>query len=269
MMSSVLQQHISEFTGALIDNAQDVEYKITPGIKDASKISPQLALEIYRNNTRGTRSKALEQIYPTCRNILGNDTFRAIAMAYVIADTYGTADLNHYGETYSQYLRVILDAGRFPDEYAYLPDLAGLEYRFHTAYYADSDPEFDFELFVKKVTRGEQVYLQLSTTLGLLASRYPVYEIWLHNHPRAVNKIIEIKDRCYVQAISGTQYLLVHRKQYSPVITTINYREYRLLEAFNNNQSLQAVIDSVDYNIDVLLPRLISNKWIVGIKHHE
>jgi len=269
MMSTVLAQHLSEFTRALTANPPDGDDGFAPRLMNSSRISPRLALEIYRNNTRGTRIKALEMIYPACKRILGNDTFQAVARGYVIEDTVGAADLNHYAETFSQYLGVLLDADRLADDYAYLPDLASLEFKFHAAYYADSDSVFDFELFEHKVKSGEQVYLQLSASLGMLASRYPLYKIWLHNHPGLDTAKNKSNSEHEVEAITAIQYLLIHRDEYIPAVSPVSDHEYRVLEAIDRKHSLQAVINRIDCDINVVFPKLIANKYIVGIKHNE
>jgi hypothetical protein len=259
-MLSTLEQHVSMLTHALAGKAQD-ERGIIPGIKKSSRISPQRALDIYRNNTRGARINALEAIYPACRNILGDDTFRSIASAYVNADTVGVSDLNRYGKAFSQHMDSLLDTGRLPDDYSYLADLARLEFMVHAAYYADPELEFDFELFEQRVLHGEQVGFQLNPSLGLLASAYPIHQIWLHNRP-------EFNTRPHshaIRAITDTQYVLIYRDEYIPVVVSVKAHEYQLLEAFANEHSLQDVVEHIDCDIDSVLPGLIVNRWITGI----
>lgn len=261
-MPTLLQQHIAELTRALV--ADNHDHAIIDRIKSTSGISPQLALDIYRNNTRGSRVKALELIYPACFSILGPDTFNAIARAFAAADTEGASDLNRYGDAFGPYLGELIEAGRLPDEFTYLQDLASLEYLVHAAYYADSDPVFDFESFERRVNDGAPVYLQTSASLGLLATPYPVYDIWQINRP-APRERSDVKQQHEVQAINGMQYLLVHRESDIPVVVAINERQYVLLDAFASRRSLQDVIEQFNRDVDVLLPRLIANKWIVGI----
>lgn len=267
-MSTALAQQLSEFTRALTANPHDHDEFMTR-LTNSSRISPQLAFDIYRNNTRGARIKALEMVYPACKSILGNDTFQPVARGYVIEDSVGVADLNHYGEAFSRYLGGLIDVGRLADEYAYLQDLARLEFKFHAACYADADPVFDFELFEHKVANGEPVYLQLSASLGMLDSRYPIYQIWLHNRPRQETTKNKSRSGHDIQAITAKQYLLLHREEYIPVVSPVSELEYRLLEAFDNNQSLQAVLGQIEGDIDVVLPGLIANKYIVGIRLNE
>ena len=265
-MTTDLEQHHAELTVALIGNLHDGDFDITGRISDASRITPRLALDIYRNNTRGTRIRSLEIIHPACRAILGDDTFHAIAADYVAADTVGVSDLNNYGGRFSHHLGDLAEAGRLPGDYAYLQDLARLEYSYHAAYYADDDPVFDYELFERTVTNGEPVYFEISASLRRLASEYPVYDIWQLNRPaRAEDRTAGGEHE--VKAVEGTQFLLVHRVDEMPVVLAIVESQYRLLEAFANGLSLQAVIDDVDRDVDVVLPGLIANRWIVGTRH--
>ncbi len=256
-MLSILQQHQAEFTTALIRQQGDYS-EFTCNLKNSSKIAPQLALDIYRNNTRSARIDTLELVFPVCNKILGNEVFRSIAREYVISDNDGLSDLNHYGEVFNRHFQLLLNIGRLPEEYVYLPDLAKLEFIIHDAYYADNDPEFNFKLFEQKINNEEPVYFQISASLGLVKSEYPIYKIWLNNQKQQIAKTI--------YAIEDTQYLLVHRDSYKPVVSPVSKFEYLLLAAFINDFSFQEAIENKEYNIDVILPKLIANKWIAGIK---
>lgn len=255
-MLNVLQQHQSEFVCALVHH-QRAHKLFVRKLSKTSKIPPQLALNIYRNNTRGARLKSLEIIYPVCKKILGDKTFYSIAQQYVIEDTKGSSDLNHYGESFNQNLESLLEAGRLSEEYIYLSDLASLEYKMHAAYYANADPVFPFKKFEQKVNNNQPVYFKLSSALGLIASEYPVYEIWRCN-----------KEKQYVEEINpieGKQYLLVYRNDYRSSIVVINKNQYDMIKAIVNNLSIQDIINT-NCEINDVLPVLIANKWVVGIK---
>ena len=256
-MLNVLQQHQSDFAAALVCR-QSKNEEFIGKLKDSSKISPQRAIDIYRNNTRGARIDALELVYPICKKILGNDIFRSIAREYVIANVEDTSDLNHYGKQINQKFQLLLDTGRLPEQYVYLPDLAKLEFVIHAAYYADNDSAFDFQLFEHKINNNESMHLKISASLGLLRSEYPVYEIWLNNQKQQAVKEI--------YAIDNAQYLLVHRGHYKPKVNIVSEVEYRLLKAFINGNSFHKVIKNSGHDIDKVLPKLIANRWVTGIK---
>jgi len=256
-MLSILQQHQSEFTSALISQ-QDDGNDFASKINKSSKIDPQRALDIYRNNTYGARIDALALVYPVCNIILGNEVFRSIAREYVLSGNDTESDLNHYGELFNRHFQLLLNTGRLAEGYMYLSDLAKLEFIIHRAYYADNDPDFNFQLFEQKINNEESFYLKISVSLGLVKSAYPVYEIWLKNKNHQATKDI--------YAIEETQYLLVHRDSYKLVVIPVERYEYVLLDACINEVLFQDIVESSEYNIDVILPKLITNKWIVGIK---
>jgi len=254
-MLNDLQHHQSEFASALVNQGDQKQF--VQKLVKTSKISPQLAIDIYRNNTHGARLKTLETIYPVCRKILGDEVFHSIASQYIIEDTEGLSDLNHYGEPFVLHLELLLFADRLPEEYCYLPDLARLEYKMHAAYYANNDPVFPFTLFERKVNEDKQVYFIQSASLGLIASEYPVYEIWRKNKDQK-----NVKEIC---PLEDMQYLIVYRNEYKSAIAVVEKSEYDLMKAINNNYSLQDIVENTECDIENVLPVLIANKWIVGI----
>lgn len=267
-MPKLLHKHVSAFARALAGGHWHSDQYIAAMIRKTSNISPQLALDIYRNNTRGARIRTLEIVYPACRNILGDETFHAVAREYVTADRYGAADLNHYGKTLGGHLGTLLDACRLPPDFAYMRDLARLEYHYHAAIYADDDAPFDFELFARKIDQGEPLHLLPNASLALLRSRYPLHEIWQLNGA-ASTPLDDTASTRQVAASHGMQYLVVYRDRMAPVIETVSKCEYRLLDAFSRRRSLQWALDHIDCDIDVLLPQLIANRWLVGVRRDE
>lgn len=259
-MLDILKRHESSLADAISGRAPDRDEMCLRIIKANSRITPQLALEIYRNNTHGARVYALEQIYPACTSILGETTFRSIAREYVIKDTAGRADLNVYGHTFNQHLEHLLAAGRIPGDYTYLPDLASLECIYNNAYFADNDPSFDFDEFAQRTTNGADIFFKLSQSLGRIASAYPIYQIWLNNR--------YLHDNKQVQAIPEAQHLVAYRDNYKPAVAPVRQCEYKLLDALSKQCSLQQLIDHSGCDVVNILPKLIAQKWIVGISSH-
>ena len=255
-MLNSLDQHISALTLALADVTQSRENDALDKIKTCSKITPQLALDIYRNNTHGARVHALEDIFPVCVKILGEEVFRLISRDYVNKDKKGMADLNQYGHKFHQHITTLLKMQRLPEDYAYLADLAKLEYLLHSAYYADDDPAFDFKGFEKHLTCRKPTFLKPSHSLGLLQTNYPIRQIWLCNKNQLGFETVE--------AINESQFLLVYRKRFKPKIFLINENEFHLIEALINAKSLQEITEEEKYDTNIILPRLIENRWVNG-----
>lgn len=258
MVTTVLHKHVDEFTSALL--APELENTwFDKALETSSKISPQLALEIYKNNTNGARVNALQVIYPVCEKILGVEVFTAIANEYVRTDFSSASDLNEYGGSFNVHLNALLEANRLSVEYNYLADLSKLEYQVHTAYYANDDPNFNFSLFETRMQNNEQIYFRLSESLALISSSSPIHEIWLSN-----SNVSSFSPK-NIQAIAEIQYLLIHRGESMPIIVEIEQCEYQLLNAFMSNHSLQSVIKSSQCDIDNILPKLVANRWISDV----
>ena len=259
-MLNLLQQYEAEFVAALVGGATEQHREFLSKIKTTSSISPQLAVEIYRNNTRGARVAALEQIYPACASVVGSKVFRAIAREFVANDKYGNADLNTYGSAFHRHLQQLLSDQRLPQNVIYLADLARLEQLFHQAYYVDDDPSFDFNEFELMINDGIDIHFHTSHALGLVSSRYPLLQIWMAN----------VSQQCSstVNAVNGTQYLVVYRDRLKPRIEAVDQRTYRTLVAILQACSLQQLVEHSDCDITRIMPYLIRRGWVTGIGEH-
>lgn len=259
-MLDPLQQYESEFVAAVSGGADEQRHDFLSKIKKKSRISPQLAVEIYRNNTRGARIAALEQIYRACASVVGSGVFRVIAREFVANDAYGSADLNTYGGAFHRHLQHLLAGERLPPDLIYLADLARLEYSLHQAYYADDDPLFDFNDFEQTINDDIDISFHTSHSLGLIDSGYPLHQIWMNN----------LSQQCAssVNAVIGTQYLVVYRDRFQPRIEAVDDCTYRALAAITEACSLQQLAERSGCEITRILPDLISRRWVTGISKH-
>lgn len=135
---------------------------------------------IYRHSSHRARERALEAIYPVCRQVLGVRCFAALAAGYIADLPSASPDLNLYGGEFPAYLAGANAARAALLSLPYLVDLARLEWHWHAAYYAPDDPRFDFAGFaaLAESGRAELVRVHPSASLRLLASPYPVRELW-------------------------------------------------------------------------------------------
>ena len=104
----------------------------------------ELALAIYRNNISGALVKTLSAAYPACYRILGESCFNGIARRFIEHKPSKQADLNHYGESFGEFLDSWTANHAAFSDYRYLGDVARLEWHCHTAYYAADAAAFDF-----------------------------------------------------------------------------------------------------------------------------
>ncbi len=234
-------------------------------IRDNTRIPPELALDIYSNNFMGAQASALATAYPACMRILGESCFNGLAYRF-IAQTPSTApDLNRYGEHFAELLDAWTRSASQLAEYAYLGDLARLEWLCHTAYYAADDPPFDFSaLSHSDNSRQGQIRFALGHSIGLMQSNYPVM---------AIRELNLSDDGARTVADDGqTDFLVVSRPAYRSVVTHVDEQSFRLLRACQAGHTLGSIIEAdalLAESIQTRLPQLIERGWITGFTLNE
>lgn len=147
---------------------------------------------VYRDGSGAARMNALEAIYPVCRAVVGERCFRALARDHVYAVPSRRSDLNHYGEQFPERLAHALALPDFVG-LEYLPDLARLEWHWHGLYYAPDDPVFDAQAFARDAARdADTIRFRVSASLRLLASPWPVADLWKKHRAQDVSGPLEI-----------------------------------------------------------------------------
>ncbi|HEY1394079.1 MAG TPA: DNA-binding domain-containing protein [Methylibium sp.] len=135
----------------------------------------QRRLAIYRGNAVGAVAKALAAAYPVIVQIVGEEFFGGLARAHLRECPSTSGDLYDYGAGFAQFL------AQFPPvaEFAYLPDLARLEWAAHRAYAAADAPLFDLQALAR-VPAAQQAGLrfQLAPGTALIRSAHPIVRLW-------------------------------------------------------------------------------------------
>jgi hypothetical protein len=242
------------FSDALITQNAQTGKLFESTLRSNSRIPKQLAVDIYRNNARGSRIKALQEVYPVIEQILGEQCFYQIAHDYVLEHPSNNSDLNVYGEVFSDFIMGLVQHNYAFYELPYLYDLARLEWSFNAAYYADDDTNHLVDLNKD----ASLITLTASHALGLLQSEYPVYEIWRAHTSN--NEITEIA------ALTETEYLVVCRNGFRPEISRVDAEDWQLLTEIMKTTNMCALAEFSDYSdieLDKRLPALIQRGWVM------
>ena len=137
-----------------------------------------LQLDLYRNSVFGGLLKAITEIYPVCKKLVGDEFFDAMCLRYIKQTPSCHFDINSYGNNFPDFIE------HFPPakSLAYLPDVCRLEWFWHCAYQAD---EVNTPSLTKLLSLEPSVLLDCRLTLhptaNLLQSQYPVDAIWNMN----------------------------------------------------------------------------------------
>jgi hypothetical protein len=145
--------------------------------------SPDERLNIYRNNLRENFLKVLELEFPVVQRLVGADYFRQTARQFLLHAPSRSGDLFHCGRAFPEFLRQQFAAS----DYAYLPDVAALEWAWQEAMIAADDQQI-FDLAALAALDQEsydRLRLHPHPALRLVRSPYPIVAIWAANQPDA------------------------------------------------------------------------------------
>jgi Putative DNA-binding domain len=130
--------------------------------------------------------RALAARYPLVRRLIGDDSFLDVAQRFVAMQPPRLPIVQHFGETFPQYLRNLGEAASFE----YVADIAELEAARARAYYsADARPVGARALLSRPLF--EEYSLVLHPSVGLVTSRFPIVAIWRANQTGADGGILD------------------------------------------------------------------------------
>jgi hypothetical protein len=174
----------SRFADALLqEGALDDDFICPDGL------SPDVRLDVYRNNVYVALSDLLDARFPVVRRVVGEQFFAFLTHAFIGEFPPASPILAAYGAKLPEFVAQFEPAAELP----YLPDLARLEWLIFRARQA---PDFSpLEVSALQGVPEDQLStlrLSLDPSLGLLESAWPVGEIFDAHHqsvsePRSVN----------------------------------------------------------------------------------
>lgn len=223
-------------------------------LQDNPNIPGQVAMEIYRNNTIGTRKRALQAIFPVTEKILGSSCFDMIAYDFVNDSPSKNSDLNYYGAGFPGFLQNLSNNEVAFSELPYLKDLATLEWLYHKTYYAADDLPITKEPFADIDTT---VKLERSASSFCMKSQFPVVDIW-GNHQG--NETVK-----EVTALTDEDFIVIFRQQGHPVMQKLDRQEWSILQSVNKHAELEAVVQSAlieGVDVEKKLPEMVEQGWL-------
>jgi hypothetical protein len=162
------------FAAALLDPAASAP----PGIVGPGGRRAGRRFAVYRNNVVSALGNAVAGSFPAVKRIVGEDFFRAMARAYVIAEPPASPVLLDYGATFPDFIARFAPAASLP----YLPDVARIEWRWREAYHAeDAEPLPPAALSGVPETELPGLILGVHPSLRLVRSRWPALTVWRMN----------------------------------------------------------------------------------------
>lgn len=163
----------------------------------ACALRPVANLDVYRHNASHQFRNALGISYPVVRRRVGEDYFRQLAHHYREKYPSRSGDLQWVGRDFPAFL----DAHLADGDYAWLADLARLEWARELAGLAESLPALGAGTLAQFAADDlGQLNFALQPGLKLVTSPYPVFSVWLAN---------QTEDAPPVDQSRGSEHVLI------------------------------------------------------------
>lgn len=201
------------------------QMELVPQALISDHFSGRERLSVYRNNFALGHHEALAAVYPVIKRLVGDDFFEMLATAYRRHDLRSNANVHAYGAALAEFLEDYSPAASLP----YLPDIARLEWAYHEAFHAGSEPDVTVALDAAVMT-GDEVLLP-HPALRWLESPYPVLEIWRRNRRDQVEPEEIALDR-------GGDRLIIYRTALDVELARLGTAEYSLVTALAQGMSI-------------------------------
>lgn len=134
-------------------------------------------VRVYRNNVRSAYGRALGDIFPVVKRLVGEAFFKGAAAAYFDARRPRARLIARYGDAFPQFLEKFPPAQTLP----YLAEVARLELLWLAAYHApDAAPLSAADALARADGAAETLRLSMHPSLQLYASRRGGFSVWAH-----------------------------------------------------------------------------------------
>lgn len=229
---------------------------IPEGLTDGQGAPAGKRFAVYRNNVTVSLIDALEAGFPVVAKLIGAENFRNIAREYLRSEPPVSPLMMLYGAGFPAFLT------SFPPlaKYAYLPDVARLEYALRESYHAaDHTPVAPEALGQIAPDALSQLRFTLAPSLRLLASPWPVHALWFYNTQDGAPK-----------PVAAAQSVLITRIGYDPTPHLLPDGAAAFISALQAGQSLGDAAESApDFDLSATLGLLLSTESIVKLIYEE
>lgn len=174
------------FAGALLDPRREAP----AGVVGPDDVICARRFGVYRNNVTVGLSGALTESFPAVQRLVGEDFFRAMAIAYARREPPRSPIMAAYGEGFPGFIAGFAPASNLP----YLADVARIEQAWVEAYHAaDADPMDPSHFNTVSPDALPHLRLRLHPSLRVISSPWSALSIWRCNIDEdAIDRLEEV-----------------------------------------------------------------------------
>lgn len=193
-------------------------------------------LAAYRANAGAHAERALAAAYPTLQQLLGDESFAALARAHWQADPPLRGDLAQWGAGLPAF---IADDAQLASE-PYLADMARLDWAVHQAEQA-ADAQDVQGLPLLADVDPQRLRLRLQPGTALLASAFPIATLWLAHRRSGADAFAPARAAL---AARQAESALVQRQGWRATVRALAPAEARFTQALLRAQPLAAALQA-------------------------
>jgi hypothetical protein len=197
-------------------------------------IDGEARIGIYRNNMREAFAKTLALEFPVIERLVGSDYWRQLVREFQANHPSRSGNLHHIGAPFAAFLRRLFGA----TPYAYLADVAELEWAYQEALVAADAPALDVGALQSIAPEQyAKLVFALHPACRLVPTGYPVIRIWRANQPDVpVPETLDLR--------SGADLILVRRAAASIEFIALLPGQFAFLQALSRSAPLGEALDA-------------------------
>jgi hypothetical protein len=207
-------------------------------------IESRARLAIYRHHVFSSLTAGLRDTYPVVCRLVDERFFAYAADAFVRRHLPTGPCLFEYGEAFAEFLADFPPCRALP----YLPDVARLEWALNVAYHAAPAPILAAsEIAAVPPADLPRLRLRFNPSVSLLASPYPVDQIWQANQPGTdADAIVDLD--------AGASHLMTFRRYGDAVWERLSPASYAFRVCLASGDPLERAAEAalaLDENLDL------------------
>ena len=244
--------NLKDLQNDFVDAFFGAEIDVDKYIISDSTLTAKQRFGIYKGSVHGVLTQALSDMYPVCKELVGDKFFDYVTSKFINKNPPTSAFFADFGEGFSDFL-ANFEAAKSVE---YLADTAHLEWLRHTAWNRKNQEPSDFTA-LGNYSEEQQLAMSFSLpeTASLLKADYQVEQLWQAHQEGNDLDLSKIDLFKHLN-------LLLWRIDYTIYMQELTAQQIDFLEAIQQNKPLFALAEQFTEHLAALLSTALEKGWI-------
>ena len=217
-------------------------------------------LQVYRANAGALAERALAAAFPTVAQLVGDESFAALARAFWSAQPPQQGDIGQWGAELPGFIAAAPQLAEEP----YLADVARLDWAVHRAEQATDGSAITGLPLLAEID-PQVLRLHLAEGLTLLCSAHPVVSIWQAHRSQAEDRFVPVREAI---ATGRGDNALVWRDGLKAAVQAVPEADARFMQWLLDGHTLAHALDRAasDFAFERWLPQALTHGWLRAVE---